>query len=86
MKDISDRPVLRSVRVEVSDIAYLRFLLEAHDGLTVPTTRQGTSDIIDFVVAPDFEQEFDELLAALSAEMKMVSVPTPQTSPLGQED
>ncbi|MCU0661957.1 MAG: DUF4911 domain-containing protein [Myxococcota bacterium] len=80
------KTVLRSVQVEVADIAYLRFLLEAHDGLAVPTTRQGTSDIIDFVIAPDFEEEFDELLAALSSEMKLIPVTSPRVSPLGEED
>lgn len=83
MNHANEKVVLRSVRVEISDIAYLRFLLEAHDGLAVPTTRQGTRDIIDFVVAPDFEREFDELLAALADEMSLTPVPPPATSPLG---
>ena len=74
--------VLRSVQVEKRHIGYVKWLLESHDGMATPTTRPGSDDILDFLVAPDFESEFDDLLAALDDEIGLVFVPIPESPPL----
>lgn len=74
--------MLRSIRVEKKDISYVRWMLESHDGMATPTTRPGTDDILDLLVAPDFFEEFSELLAALGEEILVETVASPQTTPL----
>ncbi|MDD5309831.1 MAG: DUF4911 domain-containing protein [Deltaproteobacteria bacterium] len=74
--------ILRSVRVGRCQIAYLKFLLEAHEGLATPTTRDGEPDVVDLIVAPDFEADLDELLTALAEEITVERVAPPERSPL----
>jgi hypothetical protein len=73
---------IRSIRVKKYDIGYIRWLLESHDGMATPTTREGTSDVLDILIAPDFFDEFDEFLQALSHELELEPVPTPDILPL----
>jgi hypothetical protein len=74
--------LLRSIKVEKKSISYLRWLLESHDGLATPTTREGTDDVIDLMVAPDMAADLDDLLAALAAEIPIEHVPCPAEPPL----
>jgi hypothetical protein len=74
--------LLRSVRVNRAHISYLKWLLESHDGLATPTTRDGTPDIVDLLVAPDFEGELEALLDALVEEIGLERVAAPEISPL----
>ncbi|HUT76193.1 MAG TPA: DUF4911 domain-containing protein [Polyangia bacterium] len=80
--DLQRRMLLRSIRVERKSISYLRWLLESHDGLATPTTREGTDDIVDLMVAPDMALDLDDLLAALAVEMPLEHVPCPSVPPL----
>jgi hypothetical protein len=80
--DLQRGMLLRSIQVEKKSIAYVRWLLESHDGLATPTTREGTDDVIDLMVAPDMAADLDELLAALSEEIFLEHVPCPAVSPL----
>ncbi len=75
--------LLRSIRVDKNKISYLRWLLESHDGMATPTTREGTEDIIDLLVAPDFEEDVDDLLRALHREIWLEMVDPPESPPLG---
>jgi hypothetical protein len=75
--------LLRSIRVDKVNIGYIRWLLEAHCGMATPTTRDGTDDILDLLIAPDFEDDFDEFLAALAEEISVEIVELPLTPPLG---
>jgi hypothetical protein len=74
--------MLRSIRVPQRHIGYLKWLLESHDGLATPTTRDDEPDVVDLLVAPDFVDELDELLVALEDELGAVRVTTPARSPL----
>jgi hypothetical protein len=74
--------VLRSIRVPEQHIGYLKWLLESHDGLATPTTRDDEPDVVDLLVAPDFVEDLDELLAALEEELGAVRVASPARSPL----
>ena len=74
--------ILRSVRVNREHISYLKWLLESHDGLATPTTRDGTPDVVDLLVAPDFVDETEALLDALVEEIGLERVAPPDASPL----
>ncbi len=75
--------VIRSIRVDKNHIGYIKWLLESHDGMATPTTREGTEDVLDLLVSPDFESEFDEFLVALGRELSVEPVAAPETPPLG---
>ncbi len=74
--------VMRSVKVGREHIGYLKWLLESHDGMATPTTREGADDVVDLMVAPDFVEELDELLDAISFEIGLTRVPVPSKPPL----
>jgi hypothetical protein len=74
--------VLRSVRVNRAHISYLKWLLESHDGLATPTTRDGAPDVVDLLIAPDFVDDLEALLDALIEEIGLERVAPPATSPL----
>lgn len=74
--------LLRSVRVPQRHIGYLKWLLESHDGMATPTTREGEPDVVDLLVAPDFIEDFEELLTALEDELGAVRVASPPRPPL----
>ncbi len=82
MQNSQKSMILRSVKVDREHIGYLKWLLESHDGLATPTTRQGCTDIVDFLVAPDLVEEFEELLEALIDELGLECIEPPLTSPL----
>ena len=83
MEQPDNKMLIRSIRVDKRHIGYIKWLLESHSGMATPTTREGTEDIIDLLVSPDFEEEFDELLEALADEMAVDMVDIPTTPPLG---
>ena len=74
--------IMRSVKVGREHIGYLKWLLESHDGMATPTTREGVDDVVDLMVAPDFADELDELLDAISLEIDLSRVPVPVKPPL----
>lgn len=82
MSDLSKTMIMRSVKVGREHIGYLKWLLESHDGMATPTTRDGSDDVVDLMVAPDFLEELDELLDAVSLEIGLIRVPEPSKSPL----
>jgi hypothetical protein len=82
MSNRETKMILRSIRVEKKDIAYVRWMLESHDGMATPTTRPGTDDVLDLLVAPDFFEDFNALLAALSEEIFVETVTSPETTSL----
>lgn len=74
--------VMISIRVDKRHIGYIKWLLESHDGMATPTTREGCDDVIDLLVAPDFSREFEEFLEALRTELPLERVPLPPHPPL----
>jgi hypothetical protein len=83
MAKAGTKMILCSVRVGRHQIGYLKWLLESHDGMATPTTREGSKDIVDLLISPDFVQEVEELLDALVEEIDLQRVPPPNEQPLG---
>ena len=82
MSEHSHGMVLRSIRVDKNNIGYLKWLLESHDGMATPTTREGSEDVIDLLIAPDFEDEMNEFIENLKKELHIEIVKPPKVSPL----
>jgi hypothetical protein len=72
----------RIFRVPLAEIAYVRMILEAYDGLAVMTSERGQG-IIEWHVGPGMEAEADALARALADECGMRELPAelPQPSP-----
>lgn len=83
MRKAPNQMIVRSFRVKKNHIGYIKWLLESHDGMATPTTREGTDDVLDMLISPDFEREFDELVEALGQEIGVEIVDTPEVPPLG---
>ena len=56
--------VVRRFRVPLEEIAYVRMILEAYDGLAVMVSERGSTRV-DWHVAPGREEEAAELARAL---------------------
>jgi uncharacterized protein DUF4911 len=55
---------LREFRIPLPDIAYVRMILEAYDGLAVMVSQRGSTRV-EWWVAPGREAEAEELARAL---------------------
>jgi len=81
--DSKSSMILTSVRVGREHIGYLKWLLESHDGLATPTTRDGEPDVVDLMVPSDFARDLDDLLDALADEIPISRVSPPAEPPMG---
>lgn len=57
------------VKTEKRHIAYANFIVEAYDGMAVIRTADPEQGLLEVLVAPDFEQDFINLAAALGKEI-----------------
>ena len=58
-------------RVDRRKIAFIRFILEAYDGLAVVTTLDAEAGLIEFQIAPGCEQDLAMILQDLNQEILM---------------
>lgn len=66
--------ICRYFRVAKRDMVYLKFILEAYEGMNVMTTVDNTNGIIRIVLMPGFEEDMDGLLAELGTRVTMEPV------------
>lgn len=62
---------LRSFRVPVEEIGYVRMIVEAYDGLAVVVSPKAGHGVIEWWIAPGREAEADALARALFDEAKL---------------
>jgi len=55
-------------------MVYLKFILEAYEGMNVMTTVDNVAGIIRIVIMPGFEQDMDGVLAELGTKVVMEPV------------
>jgi hypothetical protein len=58
-------------RVDRREIAFIRFVLEAYDGLAVVTTVDPATGLIEFQIAPGCEQDVAMILQDLQQNIMM---------------
>ncbi|HEY4743196.1 MAG TPA: DUF4911 domain-containing protein [Desulfuromonadaceae bacterium] len=61
-------------KVARADMVYLKFILEAYEGMNVMSTVDNTAGIIRIAVMPGFEQDMAGLLAELGTRVAMAPV------------
>ncbi len=58
-------------RVDRREIAFIRFIIEAYDGLAVVTTLDSDTGLIEFQIAPGCEQDVETILQDLKQDILM---------------
>jgi hypothetical protein len=58
-------------RVPRREVCYLRYTLEAYEGLCVPTTLPGRGGVVRLLTSAGLRAELQETLEALAAEMEL---------------
>ncbi len=61
--------MIRHYRVDRRQISFLKFIIEAYDGIAVLTTIDPASGIVAIRVAPGCGKEVDEVLDALKSDL-----------------
>ncbi|HUL29785.1 MAG TPA: DUF4911 domain-containing protein [Thermodesulfobacteriota bacterium] len=59
----------RYFRLRREDIAYLKFIIESYEGMAIVRTKDPHEAIVELMIAPGWEEEFEEVLAGLRKEM-----------------
>ena len=67
-------PTCRYFRVKHRDMVYLKFILEAYEGMNTMSTVDNVAGIIRIAVMPGFESDMDSLLTELGGQVKMEPV------------
>lgn len=71
---LQEEPVCRYFRVNRRDIVFLKFILEAYEGMNVMSTVDNGAGIIRILIMPGFEQDMGELLDDLGRQVIMEPV------------
>jgi len=66
---VSIETIKRYYRVDRREIAFLRFIFEAYDGIAVLETLEPKAGIVVFHIAPDCERDVDAILQDLKKEI-----------------
>lgn len=66
--------IKRYFRVNRRDMVYLKFILEAYEGMNVMSTVDNSVGIIRIAIMPGFEHDIDALLADLGRQVSMEPV------------
>lgn len=66
--------ICRYFKVAHRDMVYLKFILEAYEGMNVMSTVDNTAGIIRIVIPSGFEADMDELLESLGKQVGMEAV------------
>lgn len=69
----------RFFRVNHRDMVYLKFILEAYEGMNVMSTVDNRAGIIRIAIMPGFEEDMDALLADLGRQVTMDPVSWTET-------
>jgi hypothetical protein len=66
--------ICRYFKVLHRDMVYLKFILEAYEGLNVMSTVDNKAGIIRIAIMPGFEHDMNNLLAELATQVMMEPV------------
>ncbi|HIJ82410.1 MAG TPA: DUF4911 domain-containing protein [Desulfuromonadales bacterium] len=66
--------ICRYFKVAHRDMVFLKFILEAYEGMNVMSTVDNRAGIIRIAIMPGFESDIDELLADLGRQVRMEAV------------
>jgi hypothetical protein len=79
--------VARFLRINPSEICFVKYIFEGYDGLAVLTTMDAVKGIVTLYVAPGREAEAEQVLVALAKSIRIETLMEPgieATSPSGR--
>ncbi|HEY3309110.1 MAG TPA: DUF4911 domain-containing protein [Desulfuromonadaceae bacterium] len=65
--------ICRYFKVNRRDMVFLKFILEAYEGMNVMSTVDNAAGIIRIAIMPGFEEDVDRVLAELGKQVPMES-------------
>lgn len=68
---------VRYFRVERHDLVYLKFILEAYEGMSTLSTVEKTATIVRLAIPDGFADDMQQLLDAVSADICLTEVAAP---------
>jgi len=71
----------RYFQINRRDIAYFRFILEAHEGLATLSTLDARRGTVVLSIPGDFVDDVDSLITALGEEITMTEIDNPLGTP-----
>jgi hypothetical protein len=74
---VSAETIKQYYRVDRREIAFLRFIFEAYDGLAVLETLDPEAGLIVFHIAPGCERDIETILQDLQKDIMMEPAPDP---------
>lgn len=75
--------IKRYYRVDRREIAFLKFILEAYDGIAVLETLDSKSGIVVLHIAPGCEPDIDAVLQDLKTDFLIESIPADNSLVIG---
>lgn len=66
--------ICRYYRVDRRDMVFLKFILEAYEGMNTMSTVDNREGIIRIAIMPGFEADMDGLLAELGSQVRLEPV------------
>ncbi len=72
--------IVRYFRVDRRDLVYLKFILEAYEGMSTLSTLDKGGVIVSLTIPPWFTDDMEQLLAALQREITLVETTRPESS------
>ena len=69
--------ITRHFRIARRDLVYLKFILEAYEGLSTLTTVEKREAIVRVTYGAEFHGVMEELLRALGEEISLAETPAP---------
>ena len=72
---INDTPdIIRYFRVDRRQLVYLKFILEAYEGMSTLSTVEKSGVTVSLTVPAGFVHDMDRLIAALQSEITLVEI------------
>ena len=69
--------VQKYFKVERKNIAFLKFILEAYEGMAVMRTLDPQAGVVELMIAPNFEKEVEAVLDDLRGELEVQPIDPP---------
>ncbi len=66
--------ICRYFQVQHRDMVFLKFILEAYEGMNVMSTVDNKGGIIRIAIMPGFEDDMEQLLVELGKQVSMIAV------------
>ncbi len=72
-----EHDIVRYFRIERHDLVYLKFILEAYEGMSTLSTVEKQGAIVKLTIPAGFADDMEKLIEAVSADITLTEVSAP---------